>query len=229
DPFVVTVEDGVELACFHKTVDPTARTIVHFHGNGEAVYDYLDVAEVFADRGFNSLFVEYREYGRSTGRAQLVAMMDDGEAVLEAAGLKPENVIAFGRSIGSLYAIELIHRLPNVAGLILESGIARPAERFLSYADLSSGEVSEEAVLEEADRHFNHEKKLAGYSGPVLILHTEHDDMVDISHGERNYEWAASSAKRFVRFPIGNHNSIMGMNQAEYFEAVAVFARDEVR
>ena len=31
----------------------------------------------------------------------------------------------FGRSIGSLYAIELAQRHPNIAGLIIESGIKK--------------------------------------------------------------------------------------------------------
>ena len=47
-------------------IDPDKITMVHFHGNGEAVADYIpDMAEVFADLGLNSLFVEYREYGGS--------------------------------------------------------------------------------------------------------------------------------------------------------------------
>ena len=73
DPFFVEVA-GAELACYRRIIDPDKFTMVHFHGNGEAVADYIpDMAEVFADLGLNSLFVEYREYGGSTGLAQLVA------------------------------------------------------------------------------------------------------------------------------------------------------------
>ena len=66
DPFMVQV-DGAELACYRKIIDPDSFTMVHFHGNGEAVADYVpDMADVFAGFGLNSLFVEYREYGGST-------------------------------------------------------------------------------------------------------------------------------------------------------------------
>ena len=136
DPFIVRIDD-VELACYRKIVDPDALTMIHFHGNGEAVADYLPyLADWFAELRLNSLFVEYREYGGSTGKAQLVAMLGDGEAAMKTAGISPEKAIVFGRSIGSLYAIELAHRQPSIAGLIIESGIADPAERFLTYADL---------------------------------------------------------------------------------------------
>src|SRR5690606_18618968 len=124
---------------YWKIVDSDTFTMVHFHGNGEAVADYLPyLADWFAEMRLNSLFVEYREYGGSTGKAQLVAMLGDGEAAMKAAGISPEKAIVFGRSIGSLYAVELASRQPAIAGLIIESGIADPAERFLTYADLKS-------------------------------------------------------------------------------------------
>ena len=223
DTFMVEVA-GAELACYRRIIDPDKFTMVHFHGNGEAVADYIpDMADIFADLGLNSLFVEYREYGDSTGQAQLVAMLGDGEAAIKAAGLAPERVIAFGRSIGSLYAIELVHRQPAVAGLILESGIADASERFLTYADLTAAGVSESDVVAEVKRHFNHKKKLSRYKNPLLILHTENDGLIDISHAERNHRWAGSTQKRLVRFPLGNHNTIFGINAREYLAAIRSF------
>ncbi|MDA1166386.1 MAG: alpha/beta hydrolase [Planctomycetota bacterium] len=216
--------DGVELACYRKVIDPTAFTLVHFHGNGECVGDYVPtMVDVFESFGLNSLFVEYREYGGSTGKAQLVAMLGDGEAAIKAADLEPEKVIVFGRSIGSLYAIELADRQPNIAGLILESGIADPSERFLTYADLKSAGLEEADVLAEVGLHFNHQMKLGDYRNPLLILHTENDGLIDISHAERNLEWAGSAEKKLVRFLFGNHNSIFPKNVQEYLDAVRDF------
>jgi pimeloyl-ACP methyl ester carboxylesterase len=225
DPFVVEVS-GAELACYHHVIDPTLLTLVHFHGNGEVVADYIPwMADELEEIGLNSLFVEYRQYGRSTGKAQLVAMLGDGEAVLDAAGIAPEEAIAFGRSIGSLYAIELVHRQPKIAGLVLESGIADPSERFLAYADLSGTGITEADVVNEAKQKFNHKRKLSSYNYPLLVLHTENDGLVEMTHAERNFSWAASPQKRLVRFPFGDHNSIMGRNQTEYFAALREFVR----
>lgn len=224
-PFLVQVT-GAELACYHKIVNPDRFTLVHFHGNGEAVADYVPwMVNVFSDLGLNSLFVEYRKYGGSTGEAKLVAMLGDGEAVLAAAGIAPEKVIAFGRSIGSLYAIELAYRQPGIAGLILESGIADPAQRFLAYADLSDTGIPASAVYAEASKQFDHRRKLSAYHNPLLVLHAEQDDLVDVSHAERNYHWASSSQKRLLRFPYGDHNSILERNRKEYLLALAEFVK----
>jgi pimeloyl-ACP methyl ester carboxylesterase len=225
NPFVVQVE-GAELACYRKVIDADSFTMVYFHGNGEAVADYLPwMADEFSNLGLNSLFVEYRQYGGSTGKAQLAAMLGDGEGAIAAAEIAPEMVIAFGRSLGSLYAIELVHRQPSIAGLILESGIADPAERILVYADLSGTDITEADVVAEAKRKFNHKQKLAGYKNPLLVMHTENDGLVDISHAERNYKWAASPQKRLLRFPVGDHNSILERNRTEYFQALRAFVK----
>ncbi len=62
-------------------------------------------------------------------------------------------------------------------------------------------------VLAEVKQHFNHKKKFAGYSGPLLVLHAGNDSLIDISHAERNHEWAGGSQKRPLRFPQGDNNT----------------------
>ena len=164
------------------------------------------------------VWVEYRGYGRSTGSPGLVSMLGDGERVAQALGLSFDRVIAFGRSMGSLYAIELAARQPTLAALVIESGIADPAERFLNYADLDAAGVSEAEVRAEAAHHFDHQQKLASYSNPVLILHAKNDHLITLSHAQRNLEWSASPNKKLVAFQHGDHNSIMPFNHVEYFD-----------
>lgn len=215
---------GAILACYRRVTHENRPTIVHFHGNGEAVADYVpEMADVFDHLGANSLFIEYRGYGDSTGKAQLAAMLGDGEAVLTASRIPPEKAIVFGRSIGSLYAIELAARQPEIAGLVIESGIADPAERFLAHADFHSSGFTERQVRDEVSSYFDHRLKLSKYMNPLLILHTENDGLIDISHAERNYEWAGSPIKKLIRFRSGNHNTIMRTNHRSYLEALADF------
>jgi len=40
-------------------------------------------------------------------------------------------------------------------------------------------------LFAEVKRYFDHKKKLSSYSGPLLVMHTENDGMIDISHAER--------------------------------------------
>ena len=211
--------DGATITVHCGKIDPSKLTMLHFHGNGETIADYVGADfHSFDDLGVNMVWVEYRGYGRSTGSPGLVSMLGDGERVVQALGLSFDRVIAFGRSMGSLYAIELAARQPTLAALVIESGIADPAERFLNYADLNAAGVSEAEVRAEVARHFDHQQKLASYSNPVLILHANNDHLITLSHAQRNLEWSASPNKKLVAFQHGDHNSIMPFNHVEYFD-----------
>jgi pimeloyl-ACP methyl ester carboxylesterase len=86
DPFWVDCGDA-RLACVYHEVSPLAKTIVHFHGNGEVVADYLDgFTELLGRMGCNCLLVEFRGYGGSSGQPQLGRMLDDVTTVIDAIG-----------------------------------------------------------------------------------------------------------------------------------------------
>ena len=70
---------------------------------------------------------------------------------------------------------------------------------------------------------FNQGKKLAGYGNPCLFLHAQGDHLVRIWHGEQNYAAAGSQQKELVRLPRGDHNSILALNQEQYFSKLAEF------
>ncbi len=102
---------GTTLAYHHTVVDPISLTLLHFHGNGETIADYLNGQfHQFYKLGINIVFMEYRGYGQSFGVPELVAMLDDGEEFVKGLGLSFDRVVAFGRSMGSLYSIELAAR-----------------------------------------------------------------------------------------------------------------------
>ncbi|QDG53932.1 alpha/beta hydrolase [Persicimonas caeni] len=198
-------------------------TLVHFHGNGEIVGHYVPgFAETLADLGVNSFFAEYRGYGGSTGVPRLGAMLEDVSAIRDAVGKPDDKLVVFGRSIGSIYAIEFAARYPDIAGLVLESGIADVLERILLRASPSELGSSLEAMQEEFGRLFDHEQKLGQYTGPTLVLHTEHDHLVDKTHAERNAAWAGGDAE-LVMFERGDHNSIYGANRHAYLQALRAF------
>jgi alpha-beta hydrolase superfamily lysophospholipase len=221
-PFVVSTA-GATLACWRAAPHPDAPTVLHFHGNGEVVADYVpEFAQAILALGVNIAFAEYRGYGGSTGRCSLGTILDDSEAVFQALALPPGDVIAFGRSLGSYAAIELASRHP-LAGLVIESGIADPLERILMRVSPEELGVSAAALHGEVATLLGHERKLAAFHGPILVLHAIRDDLVDASHAVRIASWAAGEDRELVLFARGDHNSILAANRAEYFSALTGF------
>jgi len=214
---------GATLACSLHPAPAGGLTVVHFHGNGEVVGDWRQgFPGWLAARRVGLLLAEYRGYGMSTGEPALGRMLDDVGAVVRGSGLDPARVVFFGRSVGSLFALEGVARFPAAAGLVLESGIADVLERLLLRVDpaelgASSGDF-EAAVARRLDQR----GKIAAYRGPVLVLHAQADGLVDVSHGRRLAAWAGGPAT-LLPFARGDHNSILAENQEEYLGALAGF------
>ncbi|MCB9744196.1 MAG: alpha/beta hydrolase [Alphaproteobacteria bacterium] len=225
EPTLVQVA-GLTLRCRHRVVDPAALTLVHLHGNGEVVADYIpDLEGLLRRMGLNTLFLEYRGYGGSEGTPQLAAMLPDGAAALTALGLDPARCVAYGRSIGSIYAIELAARCPALGGLVLESGIADVLQRVALRVTPRELGCDLPTLQAEARRLFNHEAKLGGYAGPLLVLHARGDHLVHPSHAEQNHAWGGGADKRLLLFERGDHNSVLAWNLPEILEAVGELAR----
>jgi alpha-beta hydrolase superfamily lysophospholipase len=212
------------LACAYVAPHPSALTLVHFHGNGEVVTDYVpELAGDLTAFGVNVLFVEYRGYGASSGEPGLARLLDDVPAIVQALPVTPSQLVAFGRSLGSFYAIELVHRFPEAAGLIIESGIADPLERILLRVRPEELDTTAPELAAEVRARLDPQAKLAGYAGPVLVLHAKEDTMVDASHATRNASYPRRATLHLL--PEGYHNSIFDDNRDEYLAALSEFLK----
>ena len=71
---LIDVETDVAVGGrFHMT-ETSAPNILFFHGNGEIVADYDDMGPHYNRMGINFLPVDYRGYGRSTGKPTITAV-----------------------------------------------------------------------------------------------------------------------------------------------------------
>jgi len=227
----IPTPDGIDLTAYNYAPHQKAGTLVHFHGNGEVIVDYLDGFHGELEKiGLNSFFVEYRGYGLSGGEPRLSQLLEDVPTVLkylsERIGVPSDRTVIMGRSIGSLFAVEAAYRLKNqFAGLIIESGIADLTERLLLRVEPAEIGGNPDQFFDEINRYFNQQEKMAAINQPLLVLHTVNDGLVDPGHGQSLYEWCGSFRKQIEFFDRGNHNTIFYENTREYFYLMGEFAK----
>jgi pimeloyl-ACP methyl ester carboxylesterase len=181
-------------------------TLLLFHGNGEVVSDYDDVAEMFASAGARLAVVDYRGYGRSAGTPTLRAAIADATrtlaTMLAAAG---GPVVVMGRSLGSACAAELYGAMPEgVVGFVYESG-------FVDLAGLIRRRGMEAPrQIDAADLAvFDPVPKLARGTRPFLVLHGAEDALIPAQEAEKAFAAAGTKDKELVLVPDRGHNDLM--------------------
>jgi fermentation-respiration switch protein FrsA (DUF1100 family) len=217
----IPVEEDVVVGGRYYLADKEAVNILFFHGNGEIVSDYEDLAPLYIQKGINFLPVDYRGYGRSTGRPTITAMMNDCHVIFEyTRNWLAENgytgpFVVMGRSLGSASVLELISCYAReIDGLIVESGFAyaEPLLRLLGI-DLKALGVTEEEGFRNVD-------KMRTFPKPTLVIHAEHDHIIPFTDGQALYEACPAGDKRLLMIPRANHNDIFARGIEPYMEAV---------
>ena len=221
---------GDTLGAYHYHPHPGGPTVLFFHGNGEVMTDYLEGFESELSRlGLNFLVVDYRGYGLSTGSPSLPRLLEDANAAWDFAGgklgLAPGEIIVMGRSLGSLAAMEIASRHGGeLQALVIESGIGsfdRWIDRMLPFLSPQGLDVSK---LRDALRAaFDHRTKMKAVTRPLLIMHTQHDEIVPVEQAHILFGFGNPSLTTLHLFPRGGHNDIHYFNHAEYFHVLGEF------
>jgi hypothetical protein len=217
----IPVDAGVTVgACFHAA-GKAGPVLLFFHGNGEIVADYDELAPFYTRLGINFLPVDYRGYGRSTGRPTVSAMMEDSHTIfrfvrdwLTDQGFTGPLAV-MGRSLGSAPALELAAAYPDlIAGLIVESGFAYagPLLRLLG--------VDVEALGFKEDQGFRNVDKIRQFANPTLIIHAELDHIIPFADGLALYEASPAPDKTLLKIPGATHNDLLSLGFADYLAAL---------
>lgn len=214
--------DGVRLNAWFFPADadsPRRRFVVLIcHGNGGNISHRLSLCQVLLQVGVNVLVFDYRGYGRSGGKLSEEGTYCDAQAAhawLRQKGFGPENIIAFGESLGGGIASELAVREP-VGGLILQS-------TFTSIADLGAELFPWLPVRRLNTIKYDTLKKLARVRKPVLVMHSRRDGLIAFHHAERNFA-AANEPKLFWEIE-GEHNYSFTSDLGRWVEGVERFLR----
>jgi alpha-beta hydrolase superfamily lysophospholipase len=224
------VDDPVTVHCRFYTGNQKWPWILFFHGNGEVVSDYDEVAPLFHQRGLNLVVADYRGYGRSNGSPTLTALVQDSHAILRAIkkelsqrGLR-SDLWVMGRSLGSISAIELAYRYQDaIRGLIIESGFPSVV-RIMVHLGISSRQMNLEAIDRECLEMI--QKILI----PTLIIHGERDTLVPLHEAKDILKHLGTDQKELLIIPAANHNDIMLVGFQKYFDTLQRFIeRTKVR
>ena len=180
-----------------RTHGAPSPLLLFTHGNGELIDYWPEEFEEPRQAGMAVLLLEYPGYGRSDGSPSEASI---GEAVLAAYDwaqqqphLDKSRVIPYGRSLGG-GAATIVAARRAVPALILESS-------FSSVAAFAAGFGAPRFLVRDP---FDSVAVVKAFTGPILILHGDRDDIVPPHHARVLAEAAGNATLKFL--PCGHND-----------------------
>ncbi|XP_021756078.1 protein ABHD17B-like [Chenopodium quinoa] len=178
--------------------NPSATlTVLYSHGNAADLGQIFNIfSELSAHLDVNLMGYDYSGYGQSSGKPSEQDTYADIEAVYkclgEKYGVKDENLILYGQSVGSGPTLELAIRVPRLRAVILHSAI------------LSGIRVMYPVKRSYWFDIYKNIDKVPLVNCPVLVIHGTADEVVDYSHGKKL--WELCKEKYEPLWVIGGHH-----------------------
>lgn len=195
--------DGTRLHGWYAAHPDPVAVVLYAHGNaGNVTHRAVDVRTLRDGLGCSVFVFDYRGYGKSEGEPDEAGVLLDARAardrLTELAGVAREEIVVFGRSLGSAVAVDLAAG-GGARGLVLYSG-------FSSLPDVAARHYPWLPVRWLMRTRFDSRERIGNYHGPLLQGHSEADEVIPIESGRRLFVAAPTERKRWYDLNGLGHN-----------------------
>lgn len=195
------VEAGVRINGLHFHVENPFGLVLYFHGNSRSIKGWAKYAKDFYRYKYDVVLVDYRGFGKSTGKRGEKDMLDDMQFVYETLVKKysEHHIIVYGRSLGSGFAAKIAaDNKPRY--LILDApyfSFKKTIQRFLPILPVKY-------ILRY---HLRTDKWIKKVNCHTYILHGTKDWLIPISQSEQLQELNPRKIT-LIRIHGGGHNNL---------------------
>ena len=203
EEFNLTANDGAVLNALHFKAESPKGLILYFHGNAGDLSRWGHITGFFVDQNYDVIVMDYRTYGKSTGKLSEKALHGDAQLFYEHALKKydEQEITLYGRSLGTGIATKLASE-NSPKRLILESpyhsirDVAKdrfpflPVQWLLKYQFLSSDYIQDVQCS-------------------IAIFHGTADNVISYSYGKFLYDSISGDNKKLYTIEEGEHNNLI--------------------
>ncbi len=195
--------DGAILNALHFKTENPKGVILYFHGNAGDLSRWGEITSYFTKFNWDVLVMDYRTYGKSTGKLSESTLYDDAQLFYDYVlkSYDEDEVILYGRSLGTAFATKLAAE-NNPKMLILES----PFYNLKSIAKKRFPIVPVEYLIKY---EFKSNYYIKDVNCKTVVFHGTDDNVVPYASGKRLYELASpENGKHFITIKRGGHNNL---------------------
>ena len=204
------IEPGVRINGLHFHRENPKGLILYFHGNTRSIKGWAKYARDFYRYDYDVVLVDYRGFGKSTGKRSEKEMLSDMQFVYKNLSdqYTEHHMIVYGRSLGSGFATKIAsENKPRY--LILDSpyyNFTRAVERFLPILPVRF-------VLRY---HLRTDKWIRHVNCHAYIIHGTKDRLIPIRHSEALQKLSPGKIT-LIRIHGGGHNNLPSFDEYHNF------------
>lgn len=195
------VEGGVRINGLHFYCTKPHGLVLYFHGNSRSIKGWAKYAKDFYRYNYDVLLVDYRGFGKSTGKRNEKAMLNDMQFVYDtlSAMYHENHILVYGRSLGSGFAAKIASdNKPRY--LILDApyfNFRKTVQRFLPILPVKF-------VLRF---HLRTDKWITRVNCHTYIIHGTKDWLIPIKQSEQLQKLSPRKIT-LIRIHGGGHNNL---------------------
>lgn len=208
----IDTEDGAKLNGLHFKTENPKGAILYYHGNAGDLQRWGTITNFFVEKGYDVVVMDYRGYGKSTGKKSMDLLYKDSELWYNYAKshYSEKDIVVYGRSLGTTFATYVASRNQS-KNLILESP-------FYNIMEVGKSRFPFLPVKSLLHYTFPTNEFINDVNVPITIFHGTNDKVIKFEFGKKLYDSIDSDNKSFVEIPKGGHNDLIEFDV--YFNAV---------
>ncbi len=210
-------EDGAIINALHFKADQPKGVILYFHGNAGDLSRWGTITSYFVEKHYDVLVMDYRTYGKSTGKLSEKALYDD--ALMCYSHLlktySENDITIYGRSLGTGMAT-YIASVNDPKQLILET----PYYSLVDVAKKRFPILPVSLLLKYRVPSFEF---IQNVQCPITIFHGTDDSVVSIESGKKLFDSINNPQKTFIEIEAGRHNDLI--NYKEYHDTIELILK----
>lgn len=186
--FIGKNESDSLYAWYFKADKPNGKVIYYLHGNAaHLVYQY-QLMLPFVEEGYNVFMIDYSGFGFSSGKATRKNTLEDAylgfEYLQQTDSLLGDELIVYGQSLGGHLSVVSTKKFEEHVDLLVVEGA------FSSHKQIAGERVKVLGRVFTREM-YSAEDTIPSLNVPVLIIHSNEDTTIPISHGKHLYDLAA--------------------------------------
>ncbi|MAX71056.1 MAG: hypothetical protein CMC76_08140 [Flavobacteriaceae bacterium] len=235
----ITSFDNIKLSALltYAAKDSAKGTLILLHGIRSSKDHFLELSTFLSKNGYNSVALDLRAHGESEGQFCTFGVKEkkDVKALMDylIKNEDIEDIGIWGQSLGGAVALQALGYDNRIKFGIIESTFTDYKTIVNDYFHLNTGF----SFAPFSNYLANRAASIAGFdpndakpikycsniTQPILIVHGNKDDRINIKYGKQNFSKIKSSDKIFKEIESANHLNVWKVGGDNYFNEVLNF------